>query len=111
MNRWCYASDTITLRQTDMSTTSLKLPDDLKQRAVAAAQKRGVSPHAFMVQAIEQAATSAERRASFVADAQAAREQLLSTGKGYDADEVHAYLKARIAGKKAVKPKAKSWRS
>lgn len=94
-----------------MSTTSLKLPDELKQRAVAAAQIQGVSPHAFMLSAIEQAATSAERRASFVAEAQAAREQMLSTGKGYDADEVHAYLKSRVAGQKSEKPKAKSWRS
>jgi len=39
-----------------MSTTSLKLSDELKQRAVAAAEQKGVSPHAFMVQAIEQAA-------------------------------------------------------
>ena len=35
-----------------MSTTWLKLPDELKQRAVAAAAKIGVSPHAFMVHAI-----------------------------------------------------------
>jgi predicted transcriptional regulator len=94
-----------------MSTTSLKLPDELKQRAIAAAQKLGVSVHAFMVQAIEQAATAAERRASFVAEAQAARERMLNTGKGYDADEVHTYLKARVAGRKSPKPKAKSWRS
>lgn len=94
-----------------MSTTSLKLPEELKQRATVAAQKQGVSPHAFMVQAIEQAATLAERRASFVAEAQAAREQMLRTGKGYDADEVHAYLRARIVGKKPARPKAKSWRS
>jgi predicted transcriptional regulator len=92
-----------------MSTTSLKLSDELKQRAVAAAEQKGVSPHAFMVQAIELAATAAERRASFVAEAQAAREQMLSSGTGYDASEVHAYLKARIAGDKAVRPKAKSW--
>ena len=94
-----------------MSTTSLKLPDELKQRAVSAAQKQGVSPHAFMIHAIEQAATTAECRASFLTDAQAAREQMLRTGKGYDADETHAYLRARISGKKAVKPKAKTWRS
>lgn len=93
-----------------MSTTSLKLPDDLKQRAVAAAQTQGVSPHAFMVQAIELAATAAEQRSSFVADALAARKQLLTTGKGYGADAVHSYLKARVAGKKAARPKAKSWR-
>ena len=94
-----------------MSTTSLKLPDELKQRAVAAAQQQGVSPHAFMVHAIEQAATSAERRASFVAEAQVAREHMLNTGKGYATGEVHAYLKARIAGKKPAKPKAGTWRS
>ena len=92
-----------------MSTTSMKLSDELKQRAIAAAEQKGVSPHAFMVQAIEQAATAAERRAGFVGEAQAAREQMLSSGIGYDASEVHAYLKARVAGDKAVRPKAKSW--
>ena len=93
-----------------MSTTSLKLPEDIKQRVVAAAQKQGVSPHAFMVRAIELAATTAEQRANFVAEALSAREKMVKTGKGFDADEVHAYLKARIAGEKATKPKARSWR-
>lgn len=94
-----------------MSTTSLKLSDELKQRAVTAAEQRGVSPHAFMVQAIEQAAAAAERRAVFVSEAQTAREEMLRTGKGYAAREVHAYLKVRIAGKKPAKPKATSWQS
>lgn len=94
-----------------MATTSLKLSDELKQRAAVAAEKKGVSPHAFMVNAIEQAATAAERRASFVSEAQAAREQMLSTGQGYDAGEVHAHLKARVAGKKSAQPKARSWQS
>lgn len=92
-----------------MTTTSLKLSDELKQRAIAAAEKKGVSPHAFMIHAIEQAATAAERRASFVSDALAAREQMLVTGKGYEASEVHAYLKARLSGDRPAKPKAKSW--
>lgn len=94
-----------------MSTTSLKLSDELKQRAVAAAEKKGVSPHAFMVDAIEQAASAAEQRASFVNEARAAREQALKTGKGYDTGQVHAYLRARISGKKSAKPKARSWQS
>ena len=94
-----------------MCTTSPKLPDDLKQSAIAAAEKLGVSPHAFMVRAIERAVTTAERRAGFVAEAQATREQMLKTGKGYDAAEVHAWLKTRIAGGKAAKPKAGYLRS
>ena len=93
-----------------MSTTSLKLPDELKRRAIAAAEQQGVSPHAFMIHAIDQATTVAEQRASFISDAQTAREQMVATGKGYDAKEVHAYLKARLSGNKTVKPKAKSWR-
>ena len=94
-----------------MATTSLRLSDELKQRAIAAAEKTGLSPHAFMVQAIERAATAAELRASFVSEAQAAREKMLSTGKGFDASEVHSYLKGRIARNNPVKPKAKSWQS
>lgn len=92
-----------------MATTSLKLSDELKQRTVALAQKQGVSPHAFMVDAIEHAAAAAELRAGFVDEAQAARAQMLKSGKGFEANEVHAYLKARIIDKKATKPKAKSW--
>jgi len=108
---WCYPSNTKRREAINMSTTSLKLPEELKQRAIAAAREQGVSPHAFMIQAIEHAATAGERRASFVAEAQAAREQTLASGKGYDADEVHAYVKARVAGRKSTKPKTKSWRS
>lgn len=93
-----------------MSTTSLKLSDCLKQPASSAADSCGVSTHSFMVSAIEQAVTAAEYRANFMVNAHAAREQMLSTGKGYDAEDVHAYIRARIAGEKLVKPRVKSWR-
>ena len=42
---------------------------------------------------------------------QAAREEMLSTGKGFDVNEVHVYLKARISGNNHAKPKARSWQS
>lgn len=94
-----------------MSTTSLKLPDDIKQLAVAAAKQQGVTPHAFMVDAIRAAAVAAERRATFVADAAASKAETLKSGKGYSATEVHAYIRARADGKVVSKPRAKSWRS
>ncbi|MHB1942736.1 MAG: hypothetical protein ACYCP0_06740 [Acidiferrobacteraceae bacterium] len=90
-------------------TPSLKLPDVLKQRAAAAAQKQGITP-AFMIQAIEQAATAAEQRAHFMAEAEFAGKILLKSGKGYVAGEVHAYLRRRVSGQRPVRPKAKSWR-
>lgn len=92
-----------------MSTTSLKLPDDVKQLAVAAARHQGVTPHAFMVDAIRTVAAAAESRAAFVAEALAAKAEFSRTGKGYDAAEVHAYIGLRAQGKKAARPKAKSW--
>jgi len=93
-----------------MSTTSLKLPEALKQRVLVSAQRQGISPHAFMLSAIEQAATADEQRAAFIAQARAAEEQMLNSGQGYDGDEVHAYIEARIAGKNPARPKAKAWR-
>lgn len=94
-----------------MSTTSLKLPDDVKKLAIEAAKHQGVTPHAFMVDAIRAAAIAAERRAAFVADATAARAETLESGKGYSAAEVHAYIRGRVGGKAVSRPKARSWRS
>jgi len=93
-----------------MATTSLKIPDELKQRAIRAAQQQGVSPHAFMLGAIEQTVQSAERHASFVADALAAEQEMLESGTGYTAADVHRYLKARLAGEAVEPPEANSWR-
>lgn len=74
------------------------------------ARTAGTTPHAFMVKAVERETTLAEQRASFIADAREAERQLRDTGKAYDADEVHAYYRAKVRGKKAPRPKLKSWR-
>jgi len=108
--RWrCYLGDTCP-GERPMGTTSLKLPEELKRRAGAAAQRMGKTAHAFMVDAIERAATAAEARARLVAEAEAARRTMLKSGKGYAPDEVHQYLRKRIAGKKPIRPKARTWR-
>lgn len=93
-----------------MSTTSLKLPEDVKQLAVLAAKHRGVTPHAFMVEAIRAAAVAAEKRAGFVSDALASRAEAVESGMGYPAAEVHAHLRLRAQGKSSPKPRAKPWR-
>ena len=94
-----------------MTTTSLKLSDDLKKRAASAARELGVSPHAFMVAAIEQAAIANEQRLDFVNAAKAARQEMTASGEGLDAREVHAYLKAKVAGNTTAKPKARAWQA
>jgi hypothetical protein len=62
-----------------------------------------------MVSAIEQAAHSTEQRLQFIAEAKSAREEMVDTGQGLDADEVHAFLKSKVSGEKATKPKIRSW--
>lgn len=92
-----------------MSTTSLKLADDLKHRVADLANAEGISAHAFMVRAIQETATRAEQRAGFIADAMVARQDMLSSGNGYAATDVHSYLKARLAGKHVTRPEPKPW--
>lgn len=93
-----------------MMTTSLKLSDELKQRAAMVAQHYDMSAHAFMVQSIEQATEAAERRCRFIADAEVALTETRASGEGYPADAVHAHLRRRIAGKKTTPLEAVSWR-
>lgn len=93
-----------------MVTTSLKLPDDVKQLVAEAASRQGITPHAFMVDAVATAAMDARKRAEFVADAVAARQQALRTGHGYAAKGVHVWLHAKANGRTAHKPGATKWR-
>ena len=93
-----------------MRITSLKLPDDLRKRVAEVVEDTDKSAHAFMIEAIERQTALAEARKRFVADALNAEERMLQSGKGYLADEVHRYLQAKAAGKKATRPKAKTWR-
>jgi predicted transcriptional regulator len=94
-----------------MTTTSLKLSEEIKARAVAAARLRGVTPHAFMVDAIRETAELTERRARLVADAAGTRDRARKTHRGYAAEDVHKYVKDLVAGKRPRKPKMKTWRS
>lgn len=87
-----------------MASTTLKLPDELKSRIVPLARSVGMTPHAWMVAALAAQAEQAERRAAFMRDALDAEHEVRETGEVYRADDVHDYLRARIAGKAAKAP-------
>ena len=93
-----------------MSVTSLKLPDDLKERVQSLVAGSGRTAHAFMVEAIEHATHAEELRRRFGEDAADAERETLKSGKAYDAREVFAYLEARSRGKRTRRPRATSWR-
>jgi predicted transcriptional regulator len=90
--------------------TSLKLPKTLKSRITRLAKRAGQSPHAFMLRLLENQVQAAERFEQFIADAREADHRMQESGQGYAAADVHEYLKARIAGRGATRPKPTQWR-
>ncbi len=92
------------------NATSLKLPEELRARVIAAADAAGTSPHAFMVQAISRETDRAEQYDAFMDDARKAEAEVDRTGLHYPAKDVIRYMTARAAGKHPRRPTPKSWR-
>lgn len=90
-----------------MSTTTIRLPDDLKVRIAAAAKQSGTTTHAFILEAIAEKAEQAERRADFDAVAEARYAGIVASGKTIPWQEMRGYLEARVAGKAAKRPAAR----
>ena len=88
-----------------MATTSLKLPDALKQRVNVLAAQVNKSPHAFMIDLIAAETERIEEDRAFMAHAEASLKHHQKTDVGYDANEVHAYLRAKIRGVTKPEPK------
>ncbi len=92
-----------------MATTSLKLPDSLKQRINTLAEIAGKSPHAFMLEVIAEQTDRAEKRLAFIQSALAAKKDFAETGMAYDAGQVHTYLQAKIKGLQVTPLTAKKY--
>lgn len=90
--------------------TSIKLPDELKKRITRVVKGGEQSAHAFMVEAIRRETERAEQRREFVASALASREQTLKSGLAYAWEDVDAYIRAKVQGKRARRPKLTPWR-
>jgi predicted transcriptional regulator len=90
------------------SSTTLKLPADLKARLARVAKKTGRTPHSFMLEAIERHTTYEARMESFVREALVADRAIEETGQAYAAADVHAWMKRLAEGRKAPRPKP--WR-
>lgn len=86
-------------------TTTLKLPEELKARIAPLAEATGKSPHAWMIEALEEHVVKSEAYAEFLAEALQAEKQMLETGEAFDADDVFTYLRDKVAGRPVKRPK------
>jgi predicted transcriptional regulator len=88
-----------------MPTITIRLEDDLKTRVEAAAGRSGRSPHALILDAIQQTIEQSEAEDAFRRLAEERWTQLLKTGKTVPFDAAKTLLEARACGTKAAKCK------
>jgi len=86
---------------------SLRVPDDVKKRIVKLAQRRNTTPHALMLEAINEKLEAEEARAAFHAEAARRLKGMKKARSGIPADEMFEYLQLRGRGKPAARPKAR----
>ena len=90
-----------------MSTTTIRLPQELKARVAAAAKKAGTTAHSFILEAIAEKADEEERRSDFHDVAEKRYSQIAATGKTIPWSEMRTYLEHRAGGRKPRRPLAK----
>jgi len=88
-----------------MSTTTVRLPKELKERVARAAERVGKTPHGFILEAIAEKAELEERRAAFIETAERRYEGIVAAGRTVPWSEMRRYLERRGAGNQATRPK------
>lgn len=90
-----------------MPTTTVRLPDDLKKRIARAAERAGMTSHAFILDAIAERVDAEERHNEFHEAAEDRYAQIVASGETIPWSEMRTYLEDRVAGKKPTAPVAR----
>ena len=90
-----------------MSTTTIRLPEDLKTRVAAAAKRSGTTTHGFILQAIAEKAEQDDLRAGFDTVAEDRYARIVASGKTIPWQEMRGFLEERLAGKVVKRPVAR----
>ena len=90
-----------------MTTTTIRLPHDLKARVQRAAKRAGTTSHSFILEAIAQKAEQEERRGEFHDTADRRYARIVASGQTITWTEMKRYLQDRLAGKKPARPVAR----
>ncbi len=90
-----------------MSTTTIRLPEDLKARVAAAAKRAGTTAHGYILEAIAEKAAQDELRADFDAVAEERYAGIVASGKTIPWQEMRGYLEDRLASKATRRPAAR----
>ena len=91
-----------------MSTTTIRLPPELKERVARAAERAGTTAHGFILEAIAEKAEQDERRADFMGAAESRYAGIVASGKSIPWKEMRRYLERRVTGAKVTRPKSRT---
>ena len=75
-----------------MSTTTIRIPDELKARLSRIAEHEGTSTHGLIIEAIAEKADALEQRQSFYAEAEARYAKVLQTGLAVTWEDMREYF-------------------
>ena len=90
-----------------MSTTTIRLPKDLKSRVAAAAERAGTTAHGFILAAIAEKADREAQGVDFLDTAEKRYAGIAASGKTVPWSRMRVYLESRAAGKPARRPVAR----
>lgn len=91
-----------------MSTTTVRLPEELRSRIETLAADSGLSMHAFMIRALEAATDSMLRERDFHAEALRRLEEMDRTGEYIELEDLRRHALARAAGGEAARPEVQT---
>ena len=99
-----------TARKSRPTTTSLKIPSQMKATIARFASDEGMTPHGYLLSLIKQGLDRASKRREFVAEARLRLEEFDRTRLAIPADGFHRYLDEKATGKTPTRPKPTKWR-
>lgn len=91
-----------------MSTTTIRLPQDIKERIDRAAKRAGTTSHRFILKAIAEKVEQEERQSEFQNKAERRYSGIAASGKTIPWNEMRRYLQHQLTGKKISRPKSQS---
>jgi predicted transcriptional regulator len=80
-------------------TTTIRMPEDLKERVSRAAERAGTTSHAFILEAVAEKVDEAEHRNALRDVAQQRYAQIIASGETIAWSEMRRYLTERAEGK------------
>lgn len=87
-----------------MTTTTLRLPNELKAQLVRLAEEAGTTPHALMLEMLAEQARQHDARAAFEAETQRRWKTMLRTGEYLEMDDLSQYAQALARGQTPARP-------